>query len=212
MIKRIIFDLDNTLIPWLDEWDLTVNKTFDYFNIPYEEKDIQLFFKVMKEYETINDRFDMVEMSRYYRKRMNLNIPDNFVEVWTDYLKDAVPEINYELIDLLKYLSSKYSLVVCTNWFRDQQVARLEKYKIAEYFDEFYASDYYDKKPLKEMFKYAIGDLSKDEVVMVGDSYNSDIKGAMNLGMFSYYLTTKDKRRSKKFKVIKSIYELKEYL
>ena len=37
VIKRIIFDLDRTLIPWLDEWDAMVEKTYNYFNIPFEE-------------------------------------------------------------------------------------------------------------------------------------------------------------------------------
>ena len=36
VIKRIIFDLDRTLIPWLDEWDAMVEKTYNYFNIPFD--------------------------------------------------------------------------------------------------------------------------------------------------------------------------------
>ena len=40
MIKRIIFDLDNTLITWKDEYWNAVNKTFERFNLQYTDKDI----------------------------------------------------------------------------------------------------------------------------------------------------------------------------
>ena len=47
---------------------------------------------------------------------------------------------------------------------------------------------------------------------MVGDTFKSDIKGAMDFGLYSYYLTTTDRRRGKRFKIINEIYDLKEYL
>ena len=37
-MKKIIFDLDDTLIMWKSEYYDTLNKTLDYFNIKYEEK------------------------------------------------------------------------------------------------------------------------------------------------------------------------------
>ncbi len=40
----------------------------------------------------------------------------------------------------------------------------------------------------------------------------TDIKSAMDFGLYSYYLTDSDVRRSKRFKVINSIYELDKYL
>ena len=47
---------------------------------------------------------------------------------------------------------------------------------------------------------------------MVGDTFKTDIKSAMDFGLYSYYLTKTDPRKGKKFKRIKEIYELKEYL
>lgn len=212
MVKRIIFDLDRTLIPWNSDWDKTVNQTFNYFGISCTDEVYTKFWSSLVEFEKNHKRFNKVEMSRYFDQRLNLDIPDDFVDVWTSYLSDLVPETDYQLIELLNYLSKKYSLVVCTNWFKDQQVKKLKKYQIYQYFDDVITCDDYDRKPNKEIFIKCIGEFSKDEVVMVGDSYSSDIKGAMDCGLYSYYLTTTDKRRSKRFKVIKSIYELKEYL
>ena len=33
MIKRVIFDVDNTLIEWKDEYDYEVNRALDEMNI-----------------------------------------------------------------------------------------------------------------------------------------------------------------------------------
>ena len=210
MIKRVIFDLDRTLIPWNDEWDKCVEKTYNYFGIPFDE--FIRFNKAMLDYETHHRRFDKKDMSLYFRNILGKNIPDTFVDVWTGYLSELVPDNDEKLIDLLEYLSSKYSLVVATNWFKDQQVRKLEKFGILKYFDKVLTSEEYNKKPGKEMFEKACEGFDKCEVVMVGDTFKSDIKGAMDFGLYSYYLTTTDPRKSKKFQKIKEIYDLKEYL
>lgn len=212
MIKRVLFDLDRTLIPWLDEWNQMVKKTYNYFDIPYEENEYEKFNKVMLNYERYHKRFNKVEMSRYFKKNLQKDFPDSFVDIWTGYLKELVPERDEKLIKLLEYLSSKYSLVVVTNWFYDQQVRKLEKFGILKYFDEVLTCDMYDKKPKREMFDKACEDFTKDEVVMVGDTYKTDIKSAMDYGLFTYYLTKIDKRKSKKIQIIKDIYELERYL
>ena len=198
MIKRVLFDLDRTLIPWLDEWNQMVKKTYNYFDIPYEENEYEKFNKVMLNYERYHKRFNKVEMSRYFKKNLQKDFPDSFVDIWTGYLKELVPGRDEKLIKLLEYLSSKYSLVVVTNWFYDQQVRKLEKFGILKYFDEVLTCDMYDKKPKREMFDKACEDFTKDEVVMVGDTYKTDIKSAMDYGLFTYYLTKIDKRKSKK--------------
>lgn len=212
MIKRIIFDLDKTLIPWDKEWDKCVEKTYSYFNIPFEEDEFIKFNTAMLDYEKHHRRFDKVGMSRYFRDALGKEIPDTFVEVWTGYLSELVPERDDKLIELLEYLCRKYSLVVVTNWFKDQQVSKLKLFGIYEYFDDILASDEYNRKPGREMFERACDGFDKEEVVMVGDNFKIDIKGAMDFGLYSYYLTKTDRRRGKKFKIINEIYDLKEYL
>lgn len=212
MVKRIIFDLDKTLIPFTDKQNNCVVKAYNYFGIAFDENEFIKFNQAMLEYEKHHRRFNKKEMSRYFRNVLEKDISDNFVEVWTGYLSELVPDKDEKLIDLLKYLSNKYSLVVATNWFKDQQVSKLKLYGIYEYFDDVMTCEDYNKKPGKEMFIKACEGFSKDEVVMVGDTFKSDIKGAMDFGLFSYYLTTTDRRKSKKFKIINEIYELKEYL
>lgn len=212
MIKRIMFDLDNTLIPCLDDNYSATKEVFDYFNIPFNEDKYVLFKSAMLNYEKHHKRFNKEDMSRYFKNILNKKIPNTFVNIWIEYLSKMVPDKDEKLIELLKYLSSKYSLVVVSNWFRDQQVKKMKLYGIYEYFDEVITCEEYNKKPSREIFNKACEGYDKSEVIMVGDTFKTDIKGAMDFGLYSYYLTKIDRRRGKKFKVISNIYELREYL
>lgn len=212
MIKRILFDLDNTLIPFLPEWDKEIENTFKDLGLPYEDEYFDIIHKALHEYESTHLRFDKVGMSKYFNTKFDFEIPDTFVDVWVSRLKVLVPEDNTKVVELIKYLSSKYSLCVVTNWFYDQQVNKLKIIGILDYFDEIYTSDKYNRKPNSEMLEKACEDFKIDEVVMVGDTYNIDTKFAMNYGVYSYLLNSKWKIKSKKYKVIKELNELRRYL
>ena len=57
MIKRVIFDVDNTLIEWKDEYDYEVNKALDEMNIKYNElltyKDIAIKINNPKSFRAV---------------------------------------------------------------------------------------------------------------------------------------------------------------
>ena len=63
---------------------------------------------------------------------------------------------------------------------------------------------------IREYFKQGYED---EEVVMVGDKYEVDIKGANDAGLHGYLITTDPKYSSNnQCTVIKNIYELEKYL
>ena len=212
MIKRIMFDLDNTLIPWDDSNIKALIRTFNEDKIPFSEERAEEYFKAMKDYEKKHRRFDKVEMSQWIGMKLNLDLPDDFVKRWTDKLCYCVPPIDDKLISLLEYLGSKYSLCVVSNWFYNQQKARLKNYGILKYFDDIYTADKYDKKPYKEMYDLAGKGYQKDELAMVGDDYTIDIKSAVDYGMSAFYLNSKARYCNKKTKIIRTIYDLEKYL
>ena len=212
MIKRILFDLDNTLIPWDGSQVDALLKTFQECNISFELERVNEYFDAMHAYEAKNKRFDMVDLSIWIGKQLDLDIPDDFVKRWTDKLCYCVPKKDEQLIELLDHLSAKYSLVVVSNWFYRQQKSRLKNYGILKYFDVIYTCDKYDKKPCKEMYELACSGYLKEEVVMVGDDFKIDIKSANDFGLSAFYLNKSARYCNKKTKIIRTIYELKDYL
>ena len=112
-------------------------------------------------------------------------------------------------MEMLTSLKTKNKdLVVLTNWFSEPQITRLEKAGIKNYFTEFYGGNLV-LKPHPESYITACGKWSPSECVMIGDSLDTDIYGAMKVGMDTIYYNPKNKDNFDKNKV-KSIGNMKQ--
>lgn len=184
MIKRVIFDLDNTLIPFPDDIWCSLNHALDEVNIDYNSKDIDNLIDVILKYESKYDKYDKHNMLSEMKKSSSLVLPDKFIDVWLKYLKNYYPqEKNCKLLETLEYLSSKYELVVLTNFFTESQKGRLENYGISKYFKYIIGTDAIPNKPKKDAFISASLPYKTNECVMIGDSLKTDIYGALEVGM-----------------------------
>lgn len=85
--------------------------------------------------------------------------------------------------DLLKYLKSRYTVVMLSNGFSEMQYDKIRNVGFMDYFDDVVLSDVVGvNKPHPDIFTFALRKMNvkSEKVVMIGDSYLSDIKGAMN--------------------------------
>ena len=216
-IKRIIFDIDDTLIDWKEEYWNSINKTFEELNIEYSKKDIEKVKKAIDIYEDgRNETYNKEKMQKTIEDELEYKLPEDFMEVWMNYLGKCVPEkIDENIFKTLEYLQEKYELVVLSNWLERSQMLRLKNAKLDKYFKEFYITEGIKMKPSKESFNIAKGDRIETECVMVGDNLKSDIKGAINAGMQAIYLNKKNnliKMEDKKVSEILKISDLMEIL
>ena len=78
-----------------------------------------------------------------------------------------------------------------TNWFRKCQVERLENTGWLKFFDEVYDAEDYPKKPYKESYIRAMGNNKPNECIMIGDSYENDVKKPLEIGMNAIYYNPK---------------------
>lgn len=194
MIKRLIFDVDNTLIMWKDEYTIySESKTLDELGIPYDDKLLKDLDVIGDLYEKEYDTYDKLKYVKYLNEKLNLNLPDNYVDVWMKYLSDCYEEPTKEFIDTLEYLKSKYDLVILSNWFTLSQENRLKGMGIDKYFSKRIYTDVIKNKPNKEAFLEAVKPYNIDECIMIGDNPETDIIGAENIGMKTI-LINKDNR------------------
>lgn len=211
-MKKIVFDLDNTLIPWKEEYWNTINETFEYFNIKYSEEDILKFKEAIDNYENEYDTYQESTMQKIAEDYLGFKLPDNFIEKWEEYLGLCAPEtLPIDDVETFEYLSNKYELVVLTNWFTEQQKARLEKVGIMKYFKTIIGTDIVKNKPHKESYIKACLPYNLDECVMIGDSVTCDYEGALNAGMKAILYDSNNKNKIEGLK-IKSMKELKKLL
>ena len=214
MIKRIIFDLDNTLIDWEDNyWEDGIKFACKKLNINYNDKLKNDIINVIDNYEKTQEYFKIDIMQDLINKKLNSNYDTQFIKLILNYFEKCVPnKIDSKIIETLKYLQSKYELVVLTNWFEYQQKQRLKNANLYKYFKKVYGTETVKIKPNKEAFELARGNVLPNECVMIGDNFEIDIKGAINAGLEAIFYNRKNIDVSKKYKSIYKFEELKELL
>ncbi len=198
MVKAIIFDLWGTVVETgvipspsrQVKYFLRVQQSFPDFILAFEHS-----FMTTK-FESLQAGFEQVV------KDFNLRIPDfvyeKLVGTWN---KNAILSKMYddipETIAELKKRGYKVYLLANIDQFSYEQVDA--KYKFSELFDGVYPS--YETGLLKanpESFKKILSDnkLNADDVIMVGDSVDSDIKAAEKAGLKGILIDRKDTREA----------------
>ena len=216
MIKRVIFDIDNTLIPWKSEYDKEIEKVLDELNIQYTEQEYKEIRKAFSEYEKVNYRFDKKLMLDYINNHMKKQYPIEFMNKVLERGGNCVPEkIEDSVKDTLVYLKNKYEMVILTDWFAKEQINRLEILDINKYFSRVYSAEKTNRKPFKEAFVNAIADNKPAECIMIGDSLERDINGAINAGLRAVYYNPNEipnYEGKNSYRIINKLEQLKEIL
>lgn len=137
--------------------------------------------------------------------------------LYVSYLSESAILFS-DTIDILKYLKNKnYKLYIVSNGQKEVQFRRLQKANILSYFDfVFISSEIGYNKPDKRVLDYVLSSISnetknvnKDEFILIGDRESADIKCALDFGIKSVLLGTKE---TKAFYKCKNLSELKNIL
>lgn len=208
MIKKIIFDIDNTLMEFPKNFEIGFKKVLDRFNLNISPKQL---YDAIGTYEKNKNNvyYDKEKLLNTVNDVLNLNLNMKFMEEFFKMYNRLITPIPEETIDTLKYLRDKYELVIISNWFTDSQKSRLKEAGILQYFDEVYGTDIIPMKPRKEGFNSVIKDLKPEECVMIGDNLEMDIKTPYEMGMNVYHL---NRFGTSKYPTIRKIEDLKEML
>ncbi len=195
-IKHVFFDLDHTL------WDFETNSDQAYRRVFDEEGLAVDFDRFMQVYHPINQQCwedyaagkvtkDDVKYNRLRRalEQMDIRLPAEvyrrMAERYGQYLSQgtALCEGAKEILD---YLKDKYTLHLLSNGFAEVQYPKIERSGLQDYFRTITLSEETGRlKPHPSVFRHALqkaGALAH-ESVMIGDSFGSDITGALNMGM-----------------------------
>jgi len=94
------------------------------------------------------------------------------------------------VVELLDELSKKHNLYVLSNAQASFTIPELKELGIYDYFEDIaISSDYGIKKPNIMFFKEAINNFNlKDDIVMIGNDYECDIKPAKKLGLKTVFI------------------------
>lgn len=187
MIKRLIFDVDGTLIQGVN-FILSVSKTLKKMGC-YSEENVKLFFNGINTYEQLYDNYNLIDYTQHMGNAINKKLPENFVQTFFDELKTCISPRNELLIDTIHKLSQQYELVLLTNYFAQSQLNRLNNMGIGKYFSECYGEKII--KPNKQAYLSACGNRKPNECVMIGDDIYLDITRAKQEGLNTIFVNSK---------------------
>ena len=130
MIKKLIFDLDNTLIIWKDEYSLELKYLLEEYKVDTDYKKVD---KIIDDLEYKHDTISEEILLNDINSSLNLNLDISFIKK-LEKRQSKLSFIDDDLIDVLDYLSKKYELVILSNYFTNIQKNRLKNAKIDKYF------------------------------------------------------------------------------
>ena len=201
--KRVLFDFDGTLIDskYTHEDDLfRSNLSEDEFN----RLDVN---EILLDYEETFYRYDINQFIEFARYKYNINFTEKLIREWINLGDDYDSKLFPDTIETLEYLKHRNcSMVICSNWFTEAQVRRVNEFGLSGYFDDVRGGDFV-LKPNRDAFLGCIGEFSIDDCIMIGDSYYKDYVGPLSIGMDAIYVNRKNDNKGgiKQLKKIKEI-------
>ncbi len=183
MIKRIIFDIDNTILDTYKDCIDTYNEYISHNKLKITAQEI---YNMFEDYELSKGTYLKDDLLSFISNKYNINYEEKQLEELLKLYSEHSTLINNNTINILNYLSKKYDIVALTNWYKDIQYKRLEKVGISKYFKKIYGIED-GHKPDINAFKNAIENNSYNECVIIGDSLKSDIEVPKKLGMKTIY-------------------------
>jgi len=200
--KHIFFDLDRTL------WDFDQNSALALTEV-LQKHDlhnvISSFEEFVEIYHGINvllwDDYRKGKISKEYLRshrfflslrEIGINDRELADRIGDDYLRisPAKTLLVPHSLEILDYLSPRYSINILTNGFHSTQTSKISNSGIKGYINKLIASEKVGHhKPAREIFEYAIRLLktSSRECLMIGDDLVVDILGARDSGMDQVY-------------------------
>lgn len=201
--KHIYFDLDHTI--W--DFDKNAEETLHELYLLHRLNDIGLTsadvfietytannHKLWREYHLGNITKAALREARFKQTFLDLGVhPDVIPHGFEDeYVQLCPTKTNLfpHAHQTLEYLQGKYTLHLISNGFKESQDIKIGNTGLGKYFQHIIVSEVIGvNKPDKAIFQHALNLAGADtaESIMIGDSLEADVRGALNFGMDAIY-------------------------
>lgn len=192
MIKTLLWDVDGTLLDFSKAEDYGIRKCFEVFSLG------ECTDEMLSRYSEINRKYwEMLERGELTKPAVLRGRFQEFFEtegLEFDKIDDFNLEYQYRLgdkvffcdnaLETVQYFKGKINQYAVTNGTFTAQDRKLKQSGLDKIFDEVFISDKIGfEKPSIDFFNAVqdvIGTFNRDEVMIIGDSLTSDIKGGNN--------------------------------
>lgn len=191
--KWLLFDADRTLFDYDKAEAVALENAFRQMDLAFDPV-------FLTEYNRINQQIwsefeqdlisqDLLKIERFERLFSAIGVqtdPEAFSRQYLTGLSTG-SDLIAGAEETIKALFGKVGLVMITNGLKEVQQPRLDHSAIGSYFSDLVISDEIgSSKPDKKIFDVAFSRMNhpkKKEVLIIGDSLTSDIKGGSDYGI-----------------------------
>lgn len=207
---HLYFDLDHTLWDTDRNAEESLRELFD--ELKMESKGIPGFDTFHRHYRNHNEKLwglyaenkvgkEAVRLHRFLHTFQDFGVDDHATarQLATAFIERTPfkPHLIDGALELLNHLKGRYSLSIITNGFPESQHVKLKSSGIGQYFDHVFISEEVGiHKPDPRIFQHAMrqsGATSGDACMMVGDTFQTDVFGALNAGMQAVHYAADNK-------------------
>ena len=224
MITTLLWDIDGTLLDFGKAEEYGIRKCFEVFGLGECTDDM------LARYSTINRKYwEMLERNELTKPEV---LRGRFAEFFQtegiefDRVDDFNVEYQYRLgdkiffcdnaLETVQQLKGKIKQYAVTNGTFLAQSRKLSQSGLDKIFDDVFISDKIGfEKPAVEFFdavQEKIGKFSPEEVMIIGDSLTSDIRGGNNAGIITCWYNPLGLENKDGFKIDYEIKNIAEVL
>ena len=187
---------------------------FEHFFHLYARRNLELWSQygqglITKDYLIVERFRHLLSHAGIQAHEMALNMNTDFLDI----LSTKTILMPYAG-ELLEYCTARHlPMTIISNGFTEVQYRKLRNSNIEQYFTHVVLSEAVGAlKPSREIFEYALklNNARADETLMIGDSFDADILGAVGAGIDAVYLnnTRRDIEIPEKVTQISSLKEV----
>ncbi len=225
LVTHIFFDLDHTLWDFEKNSALTFEKIFhanhinidldDFLNV-YVPQNL-VFWKLYRENKVTREELRYMRLKSVF-DTLRHPVDDDMINLLSGQYIEHLSTYSHlfpNAVEILRYLSPNYNLHIITNGFQEVQEKKMRNADLLKYFGHVINSESVGfKKPDPKIFSHALqlANAPSDKALMIGDSLEADIMGAMAVGMHALHFDPLDGPKHGLCTIIQDLGEIKNIL
>ncbi len=191
--RWLLFDADGTLFDYARAETTSLRNTFRLLSLPFEEKHLDVYQRINHDlwqaFERNEVTQDALRVRRFEMLLESLQLsgsPDQMSTIYVEQLGLCTHLIE-GAYELLQTLHTKSRLAIVTNGLESVQRSRFARSTIRHFISELIISEEIGAaKPQAAFFDITfsrLGHPPREDVLIIGDSLSSDIKGGLDYGI-----------------------------